>query len=280
MKRPLQSVARATSGAVRWSLAVAAAAIAGCAATGEGSKTPPRGDTRDLQTASDQSKSDRRAAVRLELASAYFARGQSETALDELKQALAADPNYGDAYNLRGLVYASMSEPRLAEESFRRALQIDPRDSGAMHNFGWFLCQQGRYGDAEAQFMQALAQPQYREATRTLLVQGVCQSRAGDLASAERTLMRSYETDPANPNTAANLADVLYRRGEYERARFYIRRVNAQIEVSNAQTLWLAARIERRAGNIGGADDFGRQLRSRFPQAPETLAYERGRFDD
>jgi type IV pilus assembly protein PilF len=77
-----------------------------------------------------------------------------------------------------------------------------------------------------------------------------------------------------------NLADVLYKRGEFERARFYIRRVNQREEISNAQTLWLALRIENRMGNRSGVDDYGRQLRNRFPQASETLAYERGRFDD
>ena len=73
---------------------------------------------------------------------------------------------------------------------------------------------------------------------------------------------------------------MLYRRGEYERARFYIRRVNQREDLSNAATLWLALRVENRLGNRGGVDDYGRQLRNRFPQAPETLAYERGRFDE
>ena len=77
-----------------------------------------------------------------------------------------------------------------------------------------------------------------------------------------------------------SLAEVLYRRGEYERARFYVRRVNTREELSNAQTLWLALRIENRLGNRSGVEDFGRALRNRFPQAPETLAYERGKFDD
>jgi type IV pilus assembly protein PilF len=51
-------------------------------------------------------------------------------------------------------------------------------------------------------------------------------------------------------------------------------------EYSNAQTLWLAARIENKMGNARGARDYGRQLRARFPQAPETQAFERGRYDD
>ena len=70
------------------------------------------------------------------------------------------------------------------------------------------------------------------------------------------------------------------RRGDYERARFYIRRINDRDELSNAQTLWLAAKIEHRAGNRGGVDVYGRQLRARFPQSPEAQALDRGRFDD
>jgi type IV pilus assembly protein PilF len=73
---------------------------------------------------------------------------------------------------------------------------------------------------------------------------------------------------------------VLLRRGELERARFYVRRINSVPEQATAQSLWLAARIERRVGNIDAMQDLGRQLRDRFAQSPEALLYERGRFDD
>lgn len=238
------------------------------------------GSGQEIRTESDQTDTDRRARARFELATAYFSRGQMEVALDEVKQALAARPDMAEAYNLRGLIYSNLNEATLAEESFRRALQLNGRDADAMHNYGFFLCQQRRYADAEIQFTNALAQPQYRDVIRTLLAQGVCQARAGQLEAAERSLQRAYELDAANPFIAYNLTEVLYRRGNYERARFYIRRVNLQREQSSAQTLWLAMRIEQKLGNARGVDEFGAQLRSRYPTAPETLAYERGRFDD
>jgi type IV pilus assembly protein PilF len=72
---------------------------------------------------------------------------------------------------------------------------------------------------------------------------------------------------------------VLYRRGEYERARFYIRRVITQPEGSTAQTLWLAIRIENRAGNRLQVNELGSQLRNRFPQSREAAAFDRGQFD-
>ncbi|HEY2190202.1 MAG TPA: type IV pilus biogenesis/stability protein PilW, partial [Caldimonas sp.] len=96
----------------------------------------------------------------------------------------------------------------------------------------------------------------------------------------EASLSRAYELDPSSPFTATNLAEVLYRRGDYERARFYIRRVNSQPSVSNAQTLWLAARIENKLGNRTGATDFGVQLRNRFPDSREAALFSRGAFDE
>ena len=240
----------------------------------------PANETRDRVTASDEPDAQKRARARLELASAYFGRGQMTTALDQVKLSIAADPLYGDAFNLRGLIYANLGDTALAEESFKRALQLNARDADTMHNYGWYLCQQKRYGESNAMFGQALAITQYRGAARTMLAQGVCQAHAGQLADAEASLVRAHELDPSSPFTATNLAEVLYRRGEYERARFYIRRVNALADVANAQTLWLAARIEMKLGNRQGASDFGTQLRNRFPESREASSYGRSAFDE
>jgi len=240
----------------------------------------PQTELKDRMTASDEPDAVRRGRARLELAAAYFSRGQMTTALDQIKQAIGADPNSSDAFNLRGLIYANLGDQALAEESFRRALQLNPQDGGAMQNYGWYLCQLKRYPEADTLFRQALAVPQYRDAPRTLLAQGVCQAFAGNLEQAEATLGKSYELDPGNPATAVNLSEVLYRRGEYERARFYVRRVNNMPDVSSAQTLWLAARIEHRLGNRQGAEAFGTQLRNRFPESREAASYQRGAFDE
>jgi len=260
--------------AIRWlAPLVTAAALAGA-----GCMVPER--TTVTSNQNEQGDPQRRAQVRLELASLYFSRGQHAVALDEVRVALAARPDMAEGFSLRGLIQAAMGESKLAEESFQRALQLAPRDADTMHNYGWMLCQTQRYADAETQFQRALAQPQYGSAGRTLSAQGLCQARQGRLSEAERSLSRAYELDPANPFIAFNLAEVLLRRGELERARFYVRRVNSRADQSNAQTLWLAARIEHKLGNVDGAREWGTRLRERFPQSGEALQFERGRFDD
>lgn len=228
----------------------------------------------------DSTDADRRAAPRLELAGGYFARGQYKTALDEIKQVLAVKPNMREAINMRGLIYAAMGETQLADENFRQALQLYPQDPDTLHNYGWFLCQQKRWPAAQTQFDLALAQSSYRAPARTWLAKGVCAASVGRMSEAEQSLQKAFEFDPASPVVAYNLADVLYRGQKYERAQFYIRRVNAKTEQSNAQSLWLALRIERRMGNSAGVDELSQLLRRRHPQSPELQALDGGRFDE
>ena len=259
--------------------AAAMSVLAGCAAPGTGPKDAPR----PIATASDQTDVDRRAMVRMELASAYFSRGQLDTALDEVKLALQVNPNMSDAYSLRALVYAAMGEDRLAEDSFARALQIDPGNGATLHNQAWFWCQRGRFVAAQAQFSATLALPSYRDyrdVARTLLARGVCYGRDRQWPEAEAALMRAYELEPANPNAGINLAEVLMQRQSLERARFYIGRVNDVPANVNAQTLWLAARIDHKLGRDADVRQYGDRLRDRFPQSPEAALAERGRFDD
>jgi type IV pilus assembly protein PilF len=260
-------------------VSLVAAWLSGCVTTST-SLPESTGDSKDRVTASDESDASRRASVRMELATAYFGRGQMTTALDQVKLAIIANPNLSEAYNLRGLIYANLGDEQLAEESFRRALQLNPRDADVMQNYGYYLCQKKRYPEANVLFEQATAEPKNRDPSRTLLTQGVCQAQGGQWTQAEATLLRSYQLNPGNPSTSVNLSEVLFRRGDYERARFYVRRVNALPEVANAQTLWLAARIEHRAGNARAAQDFADQLRGRFPDARETGLLARGAFDE
>lgn len=221
----------------------------------------------------------RRARLRLELAASYFDQGQTNVALEELKQVLSLDPTFADAYNLRGLIYMRLNDARQAEESFRRALALSPGDPSTLHNYGWFLCQQTRYPEALQNFSQALANPMYLDRSRTYLAQGLCEARSGERAKAERSLTRAYELDAANPVTGYNLALLLYGRGDLTRAQFYIRRINNS-EQANSESLWLGIRIERRLNNPEAMRQLGDQLKRRFPQTKEAGRYERGEFDD
>lgn len=254
-----------------------AAGLSGCAGgAGAPSASAP---SNEPVTESDEPEARKRARIRLELASSYFENGQTTVALDEIKQSLVADPSYPSAYVLRGLVYMRMNDAGLAEDSFRRALQLNPRDADALHNYGWFACQQGRHAEAIDLFQRALASPVYGGQAKTLMAKGICQTRMGRFDEAEGSFARSYELDAANPITGYNLASLLYRRGEYTRAQFYIRRLNNS-ELANAETLWLGIKVERRLNNNEAVEQLAQQLSRRYPKSREWASYQRGAFDE
>ena len=247
--------------------------VAGCATTSQ------QQTANELNMPSEQTDARRRARIRLELASNYFEDGKTEVALDELQQVLTIDPNFADAFNLRGLAYMRLGDMRAAEENFRRAAALNPRDGDVQNNYGWLQCQQGHYAEAERSFQQALASPLYGGRARTWLAMGVCQARAGQLEPAERSLIHSYELDAANPVTGYNLSHVLYQRGEFQRAQFYIRRINNS-EMANAESLWLGIKVENRLNEKQAMGQLSDTLRKRYPQSTQRASLDRRAFDE
>jgi type IV pilus assembly protein PilF len=269
------AIRRVLVGAAFVSMAAAALlSLGGCASTHN-----ETGASANIVTPSDETDTRRRARLRLELASGYFEEGKTEVALDEVKQAMAIDPSFAEAYDLRGLILMRLNDNAAAEENFRRAISLSPRDANPHHNLGWLLCQEKRYSQAQNEFNIAMASPIYAGRAKTLLAQGVCEARAGNTAEAEKTLSRSYELDPGNPVTGYNLAALLFQRGENVRAQFIIRRINNS-ELANAESLWLGIKIERKLNDMVALRQLGDVLRKRFAGSQQAGRYERGAFDE
>lgn len=254
--------------------------LSGCAQDVSGSNTSAPADVQaDLHTESDETPNQRRARIRLELASAYFQQGQTHVALDEIKQAIAIDPDYADAYNLRGLVYLRLNDLPLAANSFDRALMLSPRDADAAHNYAWLLCQQAHYAASEKLFAQAIANPSYTQPGKSWMAQGLCQMRAGQSATAEDSLMRSHALDGGNPVTRYNLARLLFERGDLQSAQTYMRQLNNS-PMANAETLWLGIQIEQQLKNNLAVAALAERLRGQFAESSELISYEKGAFHD
>lgn len=233
----------------------------------------------DLLTPSDEPAARKRARIRLELALAYFEQGQTTVALDELKQSLQADPAYAPAHNLRGLIYLRLKDFSVADESFRRALALNPRDANVLHNHAWLLCQQQRWPESFQRFGQVLADPGYTEQAKTFRALGLCQARAGMTEQAERNLLKSHEYDAGNPVTLFNLATLMHARGDLPRAQWHVRQLNNS-ELANAESFWLGVKVERGLDNRVAMEQLSLQLAKRFPLSREFDSLQRGAFDE
>lgn len=250
--------------------------LSACAGSGNGAPD-------ELKTASDQTAGEKRAAIRLQLAVGYYQDGKLDIALDEVKQAIAANPASSDAYGVRALIYTGLGEHALADDNFQRALRLAPRSPELANNYGAFLCQQGaRPAEAMRYFESALKNPAYQTPLSALINAGNCSLKTRDLAGAERYLLDALRYAPDQTTASAGLAQVYYERRDYVRAGFFINRLTevAKLDTLSADALWLALRVQHKLGDRTLTASLAAQLRRRFPGSPEYAAFQRGAFDE
>jgi type IV pilus assembly protein PilF len=221
----------------------------------------------------------KRAEIRTELASSYYRDGRLAVALEETQRAVKIDPRYAPAHGLLGLIYMDLGDRREAEDSFGRALRLEPDNSDILNNFGWFLCQSGRERESVAYFERAAANRLYATPGLALRNAGVCLMRVNDYAGAERMLRASLEASAADPQTKYELARLYLLRNQPDRAEFYFGLLD-QANRGSAAGLWLGLRIARANGDLRRERDMAAQLRDRYPDSREAAALRRGAFDE
>ncbi len=244
------------------------ALLAGC---GTKPLAPASQSQRSSQGGQQEASPQYRAQLHTELASGYYERGQMDIALQELEHALTLDPENAQAYNIYGLVYATMGDTRKAEQSFEHALQLAPNDSDIRHNWGWYLCQHNRERESLAQFEAAASNPLYRAPEVALVNAGRCAQGLGDAALAEQYFRRALAAQPGNAMANYGLALLAFRGGRYEEARNWMRRV---MLTNNPppEGLYLGMCVERKLGDKQAELSYVSQLRNRYPDSAEVKA--------
>jgi type IV pilus assembly protein PilF len=258
--------------------ALLAAAVAGCSSISLPGSTPD-GPVIEPQGQTGESGDPRnRARVHTELAGLYYGRGSMAIALEELRIAVSADANYAPAYSLYGLVYMELRENTLAQTNFERGLRLSPTDPDINHNYGLFLCQTGRENESIKYFLQAVRNPLYPTPWRSYAAAGQCSLRKDNLKDAEEYFIRALRQEPNDPISLLQLGLIRYRQGNLDDARKLVSRYNKLVEPT-AESLWLALRVERKAGERLAESGYANQLRRRFNGSREFQLLQRGEYD-
>jgi type IV pilus assembly protein PilF len=245
---------------------------------------PPAGAQSAADQAADapsvpQPKDPRtRAKAHTDLGALYFQDGNLIVALEELTLAAAIDPTYAPAFSIRGLVLFHVKEFDSAEKDFRQALSLDGRNPEISNNYGWFLCQTDRAAESIAYFERAYSNPLYQTPANAYVNAGACHLKLGELDYADVALRRSLRLAPDNPLALYHLADVHYRRGNFDAARKQLMDVFKQVD-PGPEMLWLLLRVERRLGNRADEQSLATQLRRRFPDSAEYQELLRGNYE-
>jgi type IV pilus assembly protein PilF len=236
----------------------------------------------DTGTIGEVGDARNRARLHTELASLYYSAGNFGVALEELRTAEKADSGYAPTHGMLGLVYMQLKENGRAEDAFERALRISPNDADINHNYGWFLCQTAREPASIKYFLTAIRNPLYPTPSRSYSAAGFCTLKMEESKTrykdAEAFFERALRLDPDDAAALLYMGQIRYRQGNIGEARKLVARFN-KVTTPNAESLWLALRIERRLGERLQEQALANQLRRRYPDSAEYQALTQGRYD-
>lgn len=210
-----------------------------------------------------QADAQRRAEIRLQLASAYFAEGQYSTALAELDQAYQTGQRRADILGLRALVLMQQGDVAGATRSLKQALQTEPDHPGLLNNMGWLLCETGHYDEGLAYVRRALSNRHYATPGKALFNAGRCSAQAGRRDEAAEFFYQALSVDPGQIAAHASLARLAYESGDYGRAKAHILRVLSGDYPAKDDYL-MAMAIERKLGDVAAEQSLAQQWKKRF----------------
>jgi type IV pilus assembly protein PilF len=234
-------------------------ALAGCAGTGGGGKTPAA-----TSAGGTHSTMSNKGLANLNLAHNYMNAGKLDYAMDRANRALRSDPNSPDVQIVMGLIREKLGDNTRAGQHFAQAVKQAPDAGHVLNVNAVWLCRQGAPEEADALFSRAVKDPFYKAKQQAFFNAGKCALQAGRLDRAEQYLRQGVEQTPQDPSLLAQLAEVKFRQGDFMAARAFFQRREA-LGAPGAELLDLAVRIEQGAGDAVAADRYRRRLNEQFP---------------
>lgn len=245
--------------AVRFVLLLATVALAGCATSSQ----------RDSPRTSAAGRKASAAEINVSLGQSYMRQGKLEIAKEKLDRALALDPKLPDAHTVMAVLYEQINDPASAAKHYQRASELAPKTGVVNNNYGAFLCKRGQYEAADKLFARALQDPFYDTPAVALTNRGTCAQKWKKPALAEESFRKALQITPNQPDALLALADILYRKGDFFRARAFVQRHDAGGR-AGPDALLLAMQIEEALGDRRAATDYQKRLLQQYPESEQA----------
>jgi len=241
--------------------------LGGCA-----SSKPLYGNATDADERPKSEPDPKRAAeVNAQLGLSYLQRGEKFVAAEKLTRALRDDPNSALVQHGNAILQDSLGQSALAQEHFRRALEIAPNDPEILNNYGAFLCRQGQFGEGISMLERALSNPLYRTPGFAWANIGQCQRQNGQPNEAEASLRQALRLDPRQAYAWLQLASLQLEQNKALDANVSLQRYHA-LDAQNPASLLLGAKIEKSLGHREAQAHYELLLRGKFPDSDEALS--------
>jgi len=212
------------------------------------------------------------AELNVQLGIGYLRQGDWQSARVKLERAAELNPDNVLAHRALGLVYQELGDMEGAERNFRRSVALNSKDPDTLNSLAVFLCRDEQGRDEALKLLdRALSIPLSAAFSNKAMLYtnaGVCM-KGRDLARSEDYLRAALAEDPQFADALLQIADVTFQRGNALQSRAFIER-HLAVAAPSPGALWLGVRIESSMGDFRASDDFGNQLRTRFPESVET----------
>ncbi|MDR3563642.1 MAG: tetratricopeptide repeat-containing glycosyltransferase family protein [Negativicutes bacterium] len=134
-------------------------------------------------------------------------KGNLQQAAASFHQAIAQNPNYGEAYNNLGVIQTRMKRLSEAVHSFHQAIRLNPDNAAAYNNLGIVQSEAGDLDAAVHSFRQATClKPDHPPFFNNL---GIVLDKAALLEEAAAAFRRAIALSPDYPEALNNLGTVL-----------------------------------------------------------------------
>ncbi|MAZ71379.1 MAG: type IV pilus biogenesis/stability protein PilW [Porticoccus sp.] len=210
---------------------------------------------------------------RLDLAMGYLTRGDHERTRFHLNKAMEVDSSSPAVHDAWALLYQQEKEFEEAESHFRKALSYDPTFTRGRNNYGMFLLNMDRFEDAYDQFLKGSEDLGYPRRAELFLKVGVTALQLNKVSEAEAAFEKALDLDSRMSLAHIELADLAFRRGDYQRAQQRLNQYNSTRNSPTPRGLWLGVRLADKLGNSDAEASQGLALRNLYPDSRENQQY-------
>ena len=187
------------------------------------------------------------------LALALVELGRLEEAASHFERSLELEPR-AEIYSDLGFTMARLGHSEAARADYRKALELDPNCASAHFNLAVAFVQEGKLGEAESHYRQALPGKPTAETHNGL---GYALARQGRTDEGVAEFRKAIDVDPKFTPAYNNLAEALAKQGKLEEAEHYYKRSLA--EKPSAAVYNALGVVLRRLGKTDeAADQFGK----------------------
>lgn len=159
-----------------------------------------------------------------------------------------------------------------SENYYQKAISLAKDPGAAQNNYGTFLCRQGRYTDAEQQFLKAANDANYLKPANAYENAGLCAMLIPNSKLAAKYFELALQKNPNMDTSILQLGEIYYNDHNYSKSYKYLEQFLKSNE-PNADSLWLAIRLAYQRGDYNSVSSYAMLLKSQFPQSKQYRDY-------